>query len=57
MKLTGYDKAIICVGLFFLALALMGCTTYSQGSGYIARDKEFTTKNLYEEFMRQGIIK
>lgn len=55
MHLTGYDKVILCVGLFFLVIALMGCTAYSQG--YIARDKEFTSKNLYDTFKKQGVIK
>lgn len=54
MNLTGYDKAILCVGLFFLVIALMGCVT--QGSGYITPDKQMTEKNLYDTFVRESII-
>lgn len=56
MNLTGYDKAILCAGLFFLFVALMtGCGNLSQG--YIAPDKQMTEKNLYDTFVREGIIK
>lgn len=54
MNLTGYDKAILCVGLFFLFVALMtSCGTTS----YIAPDKQMTEKNIYDTFVREGIIK
>jgi hypothetical protein len=56
MNLTGYDKVILCVGLFFLIVALMSsCGNLSQG--YIAPDKQMTEKNIYETFVKEGIIK
>jgi hypothetical protein len=55
MNLTGYDKAILCVGLFFLFVALMTSCGFNQG--YIAPDKQMTEKNIGEAFTKQGIIK
>lgn len=55
MNLTGYDKIILCTGLFFLVIALVGCGT--TGSGYIASDKQMTEKNIYDAFVKEGIIK
>ena len=59
MNLTGYDKAILCAGLFFLFVALMtSCGNLSQGyGGYIVPDKQLTEKNLYERLEKEGVIK
>lgn len=59
MNLTGYDKAILCAGLFFLFVALMtSCGNLSQGYGdYIAPDKQMTERNIYDTFVKEGIIK
>lgn len=56
MNLTGYDKAILCAGLFFLFVALMtSCGNLTQG--YIAPDKQLTEKNLYDRLEKEGVIK
>jgi hypothetical protein len=53
IKFSGYDKAILCAGVFFLFVALMtSCGTPS----YIAPDKQMTEKNIYDTFVKEGII-
>ena len=53
MKFSHYDKGLMCLGLFFLAIALMACGT----QGYIDPDKQLTEKNLYERLEKEGVIK